>query len=424
MKENPAPKKSWLTRLLRWAGYCLAVFLLCLALAAMLVLKNSGWSLNRLAVASGMGYTWAKWHDIRSHALCRERWPGAAEGFERTGCGKYVTEQNVLKVIKPIPEHHGFDDGTTTAECIAEVRAYWDPIINDYIEQGEYHLAQSRTTRAMGPLLDQCRNFDNIRIGRVIYQPQARIDAILKKVREGGAVTLEDKLTVKKDYPGVLSFPDDQYRTKYLASAETFFDIAGGRENVLSAAEGAPGAAPPPPSAPDLPSAASSVALDDETRKLNEESCMELDRLAATGAGMVQRPAPQPQAPHAAPPPDSNNGRFVPQPRSFEAMQARRHLEMEELQKETERKNAESAARLTSEINKSAQNCGGKLTDYPAVGMTDEYFRNCTIQARFAGVTQIVAAEHGTIPLRLYVFPTDRAKRVYSVNGVVVAVKP
>jgi hypothetical protein len=67
----------------------------------------------------------------------------------------------------------------------------------------------------------------------VIYEPQARIDQILKRVRSGGAITQEDKQTVKTDYPGVFSFPENQYRTQYLDSAEEFFKLAGGREQVL-----------------------------------------------------------------------------------------------------------------------------------------------------------------------------------------------
>lgn len=177
------------------------------------------------------GYAWASEHDVRSHAVCNERWLDANhDSVVRRGCSEYVTEQNVLKISKPIPPRR-WDE--TTAECIAEVHAYWDPIIIDMSEKGESEAVQSWMLRDVMPALHECKNLDNIRIIRVIYEPQARIDEILRRVRGGGAITQEDKQTVKTDYPGVFSFPENQYRTKYLDSAEEFFKLAGGKDQVL-----------------------------------------------------------------------------------------------------------------------------------------------------------------------------------------------
>jgi hypothetical protein len=39
-------------------------------------------------------------------------------------------------------------------------------------------------------------------------------------------------------------------------------------------------------------------------------------------------------------------------------------------------------------------------------------------------VTQLVLSQDGTVPLRLYVFPSAPASRVYSIGGMVTAVKP
>ncbi|MGP1665357.1 MAG: DUF4124 domain-containing protein [Rhodanobacter sp.] len=115
---------------------------------------------------------------------------------------------------------------------------------------------------------------------------------------------------------------------------------------------------------------------------------------------------------------------FVPQPRSRSAERARRAQISARLQEKTERSNAQSAAALTRKVDEIKQACGGKLIDYPALGMSDETFRNCTFHARFGGVSQIVVSEDGKIPLRLYIFPTERAQRVYSIDGVITAIKP
>lgn len=56
--------------------------------------------------------------------------------------------------------------------------------------------------------------------------------------------------------------------------------------------------------------------------------------------------------------------------------------------------------------------------------LSDETFRNCTLLARFGVATQIVVSEDDGVPLRLYVFASGKVKRVYSIGGVVTAVKP
>jgi hypothetical protein len=155
-----------------------------------------------------------------------------------------------------------------------------------------------------------------------------------------------------------------------------------------------------------------------EQAKHNELLHRKLDRLQAQGYGMVQR------QPHAPPPRAPESDKFVPQPRSYAAREAEEDRISAEIQEQTERKNAESAAALTRILDENKQACGGKLLDYPEIGMSDETFRNCTIHARFGGVTQIVVSEDGNVPLRLYVFPTQQARRVYSIGGVITAIKP
>lgn len=163
------------------------------------------------------------------------------------------------------------------------------------------------------------------------------------------------------------------------------------------------------------------VAQGMERAKHNELLHRKLDRLQAQGYGMVQR---RPHAPPPEPLRARESDKFVLQPRSYAARQADENRIDAELQEQTERKNAESAAALTRILDENKQACGGKLLDYPEIGMSDETFRNCTIQARFGSMTQVVVSEDGDVPLRLYVFPTQRARRIYSIGGVITAIKP
>lgn len=166
------------------------------------------------------------------------------------------------------------------------------------------------------------------------------------------------------------------------------------------------------------PAEREAVAQVIERKKSIHELERKLDQLQAQGKGMVQRPPPKP--PEAPPEPDNNY--FVPQPRgSRDAIAAQisaRHAAR------TERNNANSAAALTNILDTAKANCGGKLEQYPSVGMSDEYFRKCTIHARFGGITQLVVSEDGNVPLRLYVFPSEQAARVYSIGGVITTIKP
>ncbi|MBC7860497.1 MAG: hypothetical protein H7Z39_17335 [Burkholderiaceae bacterium] len=166
------------------------------------------------------------------------------------------------------------------------------------------------------------------------------------------------------------------------------------------------------------PAEQETVAQGIERKKNIRELERKLDQLQAQGKGMVQRLPPKP----VEAPPEPDNNRFVPQPRgSREAIAARISAQHAA---RTERTNAESAAALTNILDTAKANCGGKLEQYPSVGMSDEYFRKCTIHARFGGITQLVVSEDGNVPLRLYVFPSEQAARVYSIGGVITTIKP
>lgn len=190
-----------------------------------------------------VGYEWADVNQVRKHALCRERWAGNHKLYENGGCSQYVTKVNVTDVIKKMPPRKNMkewrDGGGTTAECAADRQARWDLILNDMVERGDGYAASVDSRRVAGPDIEECNNLDNARIYEVIHMPQLRLTEILRRVRNGGVFTDEDRLTIQKDYPGVESFPSghSNYRERYLSEVDELFKIAGGKEYVLGKAK-------------------------------------------------------------------------------------------------------------------------------------------------------------------------------------------
>lgn len=167
------------------------------------------------------------------------------------------------------------------------------------------------------------------------------------------------------------------------------------------------------------PGTGPTVAEDLERQERNEALHRRLDQLQARGVGLVQR-APATSPPVQTSEPDEPPPRLMrrrPTPAEREAEGAR-------LTAKTMAANEKSLIRLNQLVDGMTQSCGGKLPERPVVGMSDETFRNCTLQARFGGVQQVVALEYEGVPLRLYIFPRGKVERVYSVGGVITAVKP
>lgn len=184
---------------------------------------KSGKRINQPDFEIMSGYDAAKQKQVSTHAECAI----AFQHFYKTGCQKYVTEQ---KVFPPKIKQGDWDSGKTTAQCAAQVNAYWEPIIKDEQEKGDGHAAASWTRSDWGPDLKECQNYDNVRIGKVIHEPAARLDEILKRLEQGGKVTEADRETIRKDMPGVSAYPDHEYRTAYLNKVERFFRFADGTE--------------------------------------------------------------------------------------------------------------------------------------------------------------------------------------------------
>lgn len=161
-------------------------------------------------------------------------------------------------------------------------------------------------------------------------------------------------------------------------------------------------------------------------REKNEQARQErlhrkLDELAAQGQGL---PAPKPAAAPRAADPDEQPSRpkLGPRPNQFER-DARNARWIAARDEETRAANERSAARLNGLLDGMKQECGKDMDAKVKVGMSDATFRNCTLHARFGGITQVVAANDGNTPMRLYIF-SNAPNRVYAIDGVITAIKP
>lgn len=160
-------------------------------------------------------------------------------------------------------------------------------------------------------------------------------------------------------------------------------------------------------------------------KKAYDEMALEhkLDRLQVLGVGLIQHHPPGAQQPPKGEP--LYPAGFKPMGRmSVEGYQRLQDDWTARLTAQAEHNNAVSAAKLSWDEEQQQQSCGDKLADLPSVGMSDEAFRQCTTLARYGNITQIVVSDEDGMPLRLYVFPMAKIRRVYSIDGVVTAIKP
>ena len=175
---------------------------------------------NEADLAVQQGYEWARQNNIASHSSCKAE----TKHLVAMGCDRYVTEQ---KHIPPTPT--GYDRYATTRHCVAAMHAYYDPLFQDMIEQGQHRAVSVWTHKRMEPDLKSCNNIDNIRSPQAIYEPMERLTALLKKAQQGTPLTDDDLDVVRKDYPGVTGFREHEKRNQYLATAAQLFSLAGGK---------------------------------------------------------------------------------------------------------------------------------------------------------------------------------------------------
>lgn len=179
---------------------------------------QNGKRINEAEHGMLLGHEQAQAQGITSHAACKT----AFKGYLEMGCHRYVTEQ---KHIPPYVRQGNWIGGKTTAQCEAEVNAYWRAATQDQREQGHDQAAESWTRRRWWPDLKECQNYDNVRIGKVVYEPTERLDKLLGHMAQGARATEEDKAMVRKDMQLVSSFPDHEAKRTYLEKADRFFGL-------------------------------------------------------------------------------------------------------------------------------------------------------------------------------------------------------
>jgi hypothetical protein len=185
---------------------------------------SSGKRINEADFQILSGYETAKESNIASHAACKSM----EKIFHQTGCHKYVTEQ---KHIPPHIKQKHVDPEKSTAQCRAEVNAYYEALIQDMREQGDNHAADSWSRRNWTPELKECQNNDNVRISSIIYEPAGRLDEMLKKLEQGGVASEQDRAMVLKDLTAASQFPDGPAKLAYIEKSNYFFRLADSKQS-------------------------------------------------------------------------------------------------------------------------------------------------------------------------------------------------
>lgn len=159
---------------------------------------------------------------------------------------------------------------------------------------------------------------------------------------------------------------------------------------------------------------------------INAQYQEKLDSLWAQDAGRIPPPLPAPvsvlpdTSMAALPPPQRLPGMSKSEYRSRLAVY--RASELDRLNAVSAKKNSESALKLGEFVSAAKKVCNENLTDGPAVGMSDEYFRDCTKLARFTSPTNLIDTEENGVPLRLYVYDTNQWQRIYVAAHVIIAI--
>lgn len=171
------------------------------------------------------------------------------------------------------------------------------------------------------------------------------------------------------------------------------------------------------------------VAQDLVKNESNEVLHRRLDSLLASGVGVKSRSDQKRQEPVPAQAVDTvastpeENEKFQSQPRSRANREARQAQAGRNSYQDALEKNAKASERMQKDHDEMLNLCSGKTFKKPVIGMTDEQFRMCTLPNRLGAIEKWVVADDKGMPLRLYISPTQPASRVYTIGGVVTAVK-
>lgn len=162
-----------------------------------------------------LGYDEAAKNKIRTHAACLASY----RGLRLIGCHKYVTEH---KGMPPHVVQGDWGSGKTTAKCRAEVEAYWAAVTRDEVEKNGPKAPLPWTRSDWAPELKSCDNYDRMRVADEVVEPLYRLEAILRRLDQGGAVSPRDRETVRADTARVMAGPETPQRIEYLERVEKF----------------------------------------------------------------------------------------------------------------------------------------------------------------------------------------------------------
>jgi hypothetical protein len=243
----PAARRSWPRRIATVLALGVAGFVL-LSLAPSLLLRLSGADLSAgrtpqaeepvVRGADGrpvnaseqllrQGRVEAVAAGITTHAECRSRYAEDRQALLRLGCNRLVTERKAFPAQAP---RGGAATGITTAECVAEVNAYWEPRYTDRVEQGDNRGAAVMQARHWSRQLRSCQNHDNVRVLTAVYEPAMRLDALIARLDAGNAVQPDELEQLQRDILSVAAWPDPGLRTPFFSKVDRFYRLAGGQE--------------------------------------------------------------------------------------------------------------------------------------------------------------------------------------------------
>jgi hypothetical protein len=160
-----------------------------------------------------LGHDQAKALGISRHADCKVQF----KGWMERGCHQWVTE---AKHIPPHVQQGNWVGGKTTAQCLAEVDAFWGALTQNEREQGNARAAEVWSRRSWAPEREECQNYDHARITEVIYEPTARLEAWLQKVGHGSSLTADEQAALKHDMALVSTYPDHAAKRAYLVKVD------------------------------------------------------------------------------------------------------------------------------------------------------------------------------------------------------------
>jgi hypothetical protein len=166
--------------------------------------------LRRREDEEAAGYRWASENRPQRGSDCRGKTP-----HQQLGCRKWYVEQ-------PNAQREWPYGARTTAECEREVNADGELRTQLDLLEGNERGAASFSARHWNPELRQCQQIDRREQAPFMAAAYGRLDAIVAKMKAGGAATAEDNATFSRDYAEMGKIADQPYKQAYDKLATEF----------------------------------------------------------------------------------------------------------------------------------------------------------------------------------------------------------